>query len=184
MRKTMMVLMAFVLVGGRGNLAGAGRLASGLQPGEDVESWNPVHVAGPDRGTTLCPVCTYLERPAVVVFTKDGPDAAHLTKCLEKLATRYEKHQLKGFVTVVDAAPARLKEMAERLKIVRVDVCYPAVDSRAKDLKAYKINPQARNTLMIYKDFKVVATFVDLAGEDFARVEEVVRRMLEATTHE
>ncbi len=32
-------------------------LQSGIEAGAEVKSFEPVHVAGPNRGTRTCPVC-------------------------------------------------------------------------------------------------------------------------------
>jgi hypothetical protein len=82
---------------------------SGLQRGEEVVPWNPIHVAGPNQGTNACPVCTYEGRPVVLIFTKDGPNAADLAGHLEKLVDDQQKRDLKGFVVVLDSTAQRLK---------------------------------------------------------------------------
>jgi polyisoprenoid-binding protein YceI len=146
-------------------------LKSGLQRGEEVAAWNPIHVAGPDKGTRACPVCTYLERPAVVVFTRDGDNAAALAEQLEKLVAANEGKDLKGFVVVLDATPDRLAKMAADKRITKIDVCYPDPRTKDKDLELYKIHPQALNTILIYRDYKVTANFVNLDARQFNAVE-------------
>jgi len=94
-----MTLMALVMGAA---VASAGEVKSGLQPGEEAAAWNPIHVAGPDRGTTKCPICTYLERPMVVIFTKDSTNAAALAARLERLVANHARHELKGFTLVID----------------------------------------------------------------------------------
>jgi len=157
--------------------AWAGKPASGLAPGQDVVPWNPIHVAGPDQGTNACPVCTYLERPAVLIFTRDGKNAAALAARVEALVVANRDRELKGFVAVLDSTPKRLAEMAKQLHITHSAVCYPNAEERDKDLKAYKIHPAAANTVMVYQKYKVVATFVDLDAADFARMEAVVKAL-------
>ena len=82
-RATILILCALALISvgsdAQGQTAQSG-ISSGLDLGETVEPWRPIHVAGPDRGTTACPVCTYLDKPAVIVFTKDGDNAVELAR--------------------------------------------------------------------------------------------------------
>lgn len=156
----------------------AGSPASGLQRGEAVEPWNPVHVAGPDRGTTNCPVCTYLERPGVVVFAKDGPEVSSLAARLERLVAGHQEKELKGFLAVLDAGHERLKRIAAEAKVARSGLCGLNPKTRDKELRAYKVNPNAGITIIIYKDYTVVATFVNLPAKDFGKVEEVVNSLL------
>ncbi|HEY7428452.1 MAG TPA: hypothetical protein VH682_29740 [Gemmataceae bacterium] len=153
-------------------------LKSGLQRGEEVAAWNPIHVAGPDKGTRACPVCTYLEKPAVVVFTRDGDNAAALAEQLEKLVAANERKDLKGFVIVLDTTPDKLAKMAADKRITKIGVCYPDPQTKDKDLELYKIHPQALNTIIIYRDYKVTANFVNLDARRFNAVEEAVKQIL------
>jgi polyisoprenoid-binding protein YceI len=146
-------------------------LKSGLQRGEEVAAWNPIHVAGPDKGTRACPVCTYLERPVVIVFTRDGANAAALAEQLEKLVAANERKDLKGFVVVLDATPERLAKMAAEKRITKIGLCYPDPRTKDKDLELYKIHPQALNTILVYRDYKVTANFVNLDAQQFNAVE-------------
>ena len=153
-------------------------VSSGLELGETVEPWRPIHVAGPDRGTTACPVCTYLDKPAVVVFTKDGENAVELARRVEALVTAHRDKGLKGFVVVLDSTPARLAGTARRAGVSRSALCYPDPATKAEDLKAYKINPAATSTILVYKDYTVAARFVDLSAPDFARVEAATAKLV------
>jgi protocatechuate 3,4-dioxygenase beta subunit len=143
-----------------------------------VVPWNPVHVAGPDRGTTACPVCTYQERPAVLIFVRDGEDAAELARQLQTLVNTFRKRELKGFVVVLDSTPERLKRMARELGIAEIALCYPEPETRAEALREYRIHPAAKNTVLVYKDYVVAASFTDLDAKDFGRVAAVVRKTL------
>jgi protocatechuate 3,4-dioxygenase beta subunit len=151
---------------------------SGLRVGDEVVPWNPVHVAGPDRGTNACPVCTYLGRPAVLIFTKEGANAAALAVRLEKLVGEHRNSELKGFVVVLDGRPERLSKLAADLKIAGIGLCHPDPRTREHDLRSYKIVPAADNTVLIYREYKVVATFVNLDAADWRRVEAAVKKLL------
>jgi hypothetical protein len=154
-------------------------LKSGLQPGEEVAAWNPIHVAGPDKGTNACPVCTYLDKPVVLIFTKDGANAAALAEQLEKLVAAHEAAGLKGFLIVTDGTPGKLAKMAADRRIVKSGVCYPDPETKAHDLgELYKINPAAENTVLLYKDFRVRANLVNLDARQFHLAETAARRIL------
>jgi protocatechuate 3,4-dioxygenase, beta subunit len=153
-------------------------VSSGLAPGETVEPWRPIHVAGPDRGTTACPICTYLEKPAVVVFTRDGENAVELARRVEALVAANGDKGLKGFVVVLDSTPERLAKTARRAGVSRSALCYPDPASREEDLQAYKINPAATSTVLVYKDYTVAARFVDLSAKDFGRVEAATAKLV------
>jgi protocatechuate 3,4-dioxygenase beta subunit len=152
-------------------------ITSGLQPGDDIIPWNPIHVAGPNKGTNACPVCTYEARPAVVIFARSGPDLPGIATRLQQLVERRQASDLKGFLIVLDESPQQLAAMADELKLTHIGVCYPDPATRDHDLKAYRISPSAGNTVIVYKDYKVAADFVDVTPADFARVETAVAKL-------
>jgi protocatechuate 3,4-dioxygenase beta subunit len=161
-------------------LAHASRLQSGLSIGEAVPSWEPVHVAGPDQGTQACPICTYGARPMILVVTHDGPNAAALAAKVEHLVAASSDKELKGFVVVTDSTPARLRRLAREQGIEKAALCYPEPGHEHTDLRLkLKINPRARNTIVVYRHFRVTASFVNVDGGSFDEVERAVRRTLE-----
>jgi protocatechuate 3,4-dioxygenase beta subunit len=154
-------------------------LVSGLQPGDAVPSWEPVHVAGPDAGTRACPVCTYGARPMVLIITKDGPEAEGFVSRVEDLVGRWRKDQLKGFVVVTGSTPARLERLAHEHRVVSSALCYPDPEREETDLRRkLKVAVRARNTILVYRHYKVTANFVDLDPKDFSLVERAVERTL------
>lgn len=152
---------------------------SGLAVGQSVEPWTPVHVAGPDKGTKTCPVCTYLAKPAIVVFAKDGPNTEQLLSEVEQLLAEHDEQGLKGFVAVLDAPAGELEAMATAHGIALTSVCCPDANTGRKDLAAYQVNPKVDNTVMIYKDYKVVANWVDLNAQDAAQLRSAVEKMVD-----
>jgi hypothetical protein len=168
----------FLAIGAFEPSAAADPPASGLRPGEQVEPWNPIHVTGPDRGTNQCPVCTYLEKPVVVVFAKDTTNTAELATRLEPLASEYRTAGLRVVVAVVDIGPDRAKALAADLKFADISLCYLPPMSGPKELKAYRIDPAVENTVMVYKNYTVAATFVNLLAKDGGRVAEVIENLL------
>ena len=178
MSKRFLALVAAVGMGvaGWGASRAAGPLTSGLQPKESVEPWNPLHVAGPDKGTNACPVCTYLEKPVVVVFAKDTANTVTLVGKLEALAAEKRKTGLRVVVAVLDAGPERLARLAGELKIADVALCHLNPKTREADLKAYRINPAVESTVIVYKNYTVTDTFVDLPAADFARLAAAVAK--------
>ena len=160
------------------SIAAAAPPMSGLRPAETVEPWNPLHVAGPDRGTNTCPVCSYLEKPVVVVFAKDTPNTVALVAKFENLATAKKRSGLRVIVAIVDAGEDRLVHLAAELKITTVALCHLNPKTRAADLKAYRIDPAAEATLMVYRDYTVTATFVDVQAAAFDTVAAAVGKQL------
>jgi hypothetical protein len=169
-----LIVLILLSLAGCASMDSKPAIQSGLQKGDDIIPWNPIHVAGPNAGTNACPVCTYEGRPAIVIFTHDGRNAWQLADRLEDLVIQQQKMDLKGFVIVLNSTPDDLKQMADDQKITHIGICYPDPQTRTEDLNRYKINPQADNTVMVYKAYKVEANFVDLPAADFGKVENVV----------
>jgi len=47
-----------------------------------------------------------------------------------------------------------------------------------KDLyERYRINPDVQNTIIVYRDYRVAANFVNVDARDFGRVEAAVERL-------
>src|SRR5579863_9808635 len=118
--------MVIAVIEGDQSIA-ANQPASGLRPGEQVEPWNPIHVAGPDQGTNTCPVCVYGERPVVVAFAKNTNNTAALVARLELLARQHRKDGLRIVVAVVDADADRITALADNLRLTEVSLCYPTL---------------------------------------------------------
>lgn len=150
---------------------------SGLQRGDDIIPWNPIHVAGPDAGTNACPVCTYETRPAVLIFVRNLQDVPPLATRLQDMVNQQQKRDLKGFIIVLDASPQQLKQMAADLKITRIGLCYPDPQTRDHDLSEYRIAPAAMDTVMVYKNFKVCANFVNVDAGNFDQVSAAVAQL-------
>lgn len=150
----------------------------GLKPGDEVEPWNPVHVAGPDKGTNNCPVCTYLEKPVVVAFVKETPNSAELLVRLEAIAREHRKTGLRVVVAVTDAGPEKVKELGDAAGVTDVALCCLSAKTGAKELKAYKIDPGAENTVILYKNYVVTATFVNVPAKAAGPLAEAVKKLL------
>ncbi|WP_197527779.1 YceI family protein [Posidoniimonas polymericola] len=158
-----------------GDDTGNGRAASGLAVGEEVEPWEPVHVSGPHKGTQACPVCTYMKAPAVVAFCRSGPETQAMIQQLEQLLADRQGGKLHAFVVLLDTPPVVASTMADAARLRLTSVCCLDPKTRAKDLEKYKINPAAENTVMVYKDYKVVANYNNLnVSEDPDTLEQAV----------
>jgi hypothetical protein len=150
-------------------------IQSGLQVGDDIIPWNPIHVAGPNAGTNACPVCTYEARPAIVIFAKRSPDLAALAVRLQDLVNHRRDIDLKGFLIVLDSTPTKLTEFAMQNNLLQIGVCYPDPAEREKDLAEYRINPNAANTVIVYRNYKVIGNFVNLSATDFDKAANILK---------
>ena len=151
---------------------------AGLRPGDEVVAWEPVHVAGPHAGTKTCPVCTYLDAPVLLAFAKDDAAAKKLAKPLEAIAAAHAKGKLRVLLVVVDGTEGQLKAIAKDQGVQRLMLCYPDPERKEKQLNAYKIDPAAENTVVLYQDYVVKQAWAGLAPVDLPRLKAATDRYL------
>ena len=148
-----------------------GGATSGLQPGDPTPAFDPTHVSGPDAGTKTCPVCKYGARPAVQVWLapdESTENAAKFTEALGKAMSAHKDKDMKGFVvmmTMCQGCVAKAEKFGKEMAVKNVGVTYVATTDPA--VKGYKINTSkdVKNTVMVYKDRKIVSTFVNLTPD-------------------
>lgn len=148
---------------------------SGLAVGKMLPAYDPVHVAGPDKGTNTCPVCKYGPRPAVQVWVNgdSAENVAALAKFLEKTVGANKAKDMKAFVVFLNtsgksdkAVSQELTKMAEGLGIKEIAFAYlPAAEKGP--IQAYAINTDSavKNTIFVYRNRKVAAKFVNLKAD-------------------
>lgn len=161
----------------------AAPLSSGLKPGEFVTPFHPKHLSGPDKGTDTCPPCKYGNLPAVQVWLnkEDAKTASAITEAVNEEVTKSAKN-LKGFVLHVTkdkAAKAAAKTAAQNAEAAGlVNVAVATVEPTNEAIANYKINlkPEIRNTIIVYRKMKIVATMVNLkrTPEDLGRLRQAL----------
>jgi hypothetical protein len=164
---------ALVLVIASTGVTASNVAASGLRPGDEVSAWEPIHVAGPHAGTKACPVCTYLDAPVLLAFVKDVKSAEPLAKTLEEIAAAHRKGRLKVLLVVIDGSDIQLQRFAKDQSILHVMLCRVDPERRREQLDAYKIDPAASSTVMLYRDYLVTKTWTAIGPRDLAQLKKV-----------
>jgi protocatechuate 3,4-dioxygenase beta subunit len=148
-------------------------VSSGPNKGDMLSAFEPTHVTGQDAGTETCPVCKYGNLPAVQVWVNNDLPSADVTKIavnLDKQMARINKDQLhfKSFVIFRSNDAARvqtnLKALANGEKLDRVALAWLTPANEA--LKLYAINPEAKTTVLVYKNRCVMDKFVDMKVDE------------------
>lgn len=145
-------------------------LASGQQIGEDVFSFTPQHVWGPDAGTKTCPVCKY-GRYHGILFTvgndqADWQDVANWLTYFEEVSHQRQEY-LKVYMIYANkdskSAEKQLRELGRKLDLERVALTFvPSFSDKASEVDLLGINPQAANTIILYRNSRIVDKYVDL----------------------
>ena len=151
-------------------LFGPAGQAQGLKRGDEVAAWEPIHIAGPHAGTKTCPVCTYLDAPVVLSFTKDVDAADKLVPTLENLAMTHAKGKLKVVLVVLDGTDDAIKALDKTHRVEALMLCRPDPARKAKQLQVYKIDQSLVNSAILYQDYVVKKTWKDLGKDSLAEV--------------
>ncbi|MBL8065392.1 MAG: hypothetical protein JNM34_05980 [Chthonomonadaceae bacterium] len=148
---------------------------SGLKPGDRVTPFHPEHVVGPLAGTKNCFPCTFQSRPAVQVWVHGDSqeNVASIVKCLKQNMEDHKAKEFKAMVVMVADSASQKEDMksmiADHCKEMGKDgVAIAVIDRDNEALKAYKINldPSVKNTMIVYKDWKVAKTLVNVKMSD------------------
>jgi hypothetical protein len=151
---------------------------SGLRPGDQVSAWEPIHVAWPHAGTKTCPVCTYLDAPVLLVFARNVDAAEKLARPLETIAADHRSGKLKVMLVVVDGTDEQLRKLAKDAAIQAVMLVRPDPERKEKQLKAYKIDAAATNTVLLYQDYTVKNVWTGVKTADLADVKSTTDKYL------
>jgi quercetin dioxygenase-like cupin family protein len=155
--------------------------ASRFQIGDRVESFMAVALSGQFRGKQLSFVEAFGQSPVVLAFSRDTREGtAALGARLQRLEERYRPRGLRTCLVYLGGPEA--EEMLDRLvseEGLTLPVCLLLSGPDQKDLAPYRIAPEARNTVILYRRQKVRQTFVNLDEKSFpelsAATEKVVK---------
>jgi hypothetical protein len=98
---------------------------------------------------------------------------------IQQLTQRHADQGLRAFV--VYTAGSELKpaiEQVTREKKITIPVTYLPGGKDSPALKQYKINPEAKNTVLTYREKTVTATFVNVDPTTFPKVADATAAML------
>jgi protocatechuate 3,4-dioxygenase beta subunit len=160
--------------------SGLPKITSGLALGTNCPAFDPLHLSGADSGKKACPMCKYGYGKGVMVWFNHA-NLDGLSRFAKNLENEMEFRGEKNFrVFLVYMNPfygqnnAKGEEILrgkiskwcddERLKKVAVLWIPSPVDEKTAGL--YKINPQAKNTVFVYKKRKVAAKWIDIDYSD------------------
>jgi hypothetical protein len=176
MKRSALVLLA---VGALAVAAVAGP-KSGLDKGQSVSAFDVVDVSGPNRGKQLCYRCQYGNAPVVAAFIKGGAsEAGDLVSGLQALVGRHKGKNLRSFVVFMGGPElkAPIEKMAAEKKVA-VPLTFLPQGPSADDIKAYKINPEASSTVMLWNKGLVQASFSNVNKASWGEVSKAASDML------
>lgn len=162
---------------------------SGLNIGEDQPSFIPFHAFGPDKGTQTCPVCKYGRYHGIIYFVGNNPDWTKIKLWLKFLEQESINRQTYLKVYFVygnkhsynkQERQKQLEDLGKELNIQKTALTFvPSFEDKETEAYLNRINPEVKNTFIIYKHRNIVDKYVDLppTKENF----EVLSKSLDKT---
>jgi len=159
-----------------GTLVGAAAVAafayganSGINVGENVTPFHPTHVSGPLANTTNCFPCTFQNRPQVQVWV-NGDEHKNVQAIAKTLNDAMGKNkEFKALIVFVAKDTATMtSHLKEAVKAPGMDkIGVAVIDPNNEAVSNYKINLDGgvKNTVFVYKNWKVAQKFVNLKGD-------------------
>ncbi len=159
---------------------------SGLSVGQDQPSFIPYHAYGPDKGSRACPVCKYGRYHGIIFYTGNQPNWSSIKQWLQFLELSAEQYtdSLKAYFVYgnernYSAANRQqlLESIGKELKLQRTALTYvPSMHDEETEVSLNKIDPNAENTIIIYKHRRIVGKFINLSPTEnnFKKIKSVI----------
>jgi protocatechuate 3,4-dioxygenase, beta subunit len=156
---------------------GLPKLKSGLDVGSNCPAFDPLHLSGADSGKKACPMCKYGYGQGVMIWFNHS-NLDHMSEFVSALEKEMEVRGEKNFrVFLIYMNPfyqennsaietgiigRKVKEWCDKQNLKKVAMTWipSPVDEETAGL--YKINPEAKNTVFVYKKRKVTAKWVNV----------------------
>ena len=116
-----------------------------------------------------------------VFVNGDASKAAGLVANIQKLEDSRKDKGLKTFVVFMqgpEAKPAIEKIAADQHTTKDVPLVFLPRGTGERDVSYYKVNPQAKNTILLWRQETVKKNFADVDEKTFPEVEKAVDEML------
>ncbi len=147
----------------------------GLQIGEDFPSITPHHAWGPDRGTNTCPVCRYGRYLGIMYFVNEtnSQEVENWLLYFEELSNK-QKEYLKVYLIFSDKesfdfslTKSQLEKLGQKLNLKRIALTLvSSFQDKKSDVYLTKINPNVKNTIIIYKNRNIIGKYTNLDAND------------------
>ena len=149
------------------------KIHSGRDITDQSPAFDPQHAWGPDKGSHACPMCKYGYQPGVLYWVNTDSDWLEVeTWCrwLEEMTSQLGEQNFKAYVIYTNPEnespaqlDAKLEALGKRLDLRRIALTYvTALNDRKSYVYLNQINPQTRNTFIVYYNRRLVDKFVNL----------------------
>ena len=145
-------------------------IVSGLAIGADCPAFDPTHVSGPDKGKSACPMCKYGKGQGIMIWwNKDNLDELSIfASDMEKAIGQAGFAKLRLFIIYMNPqgkSVSEVENMVHRFsadnKLEKVAVTFIPSPTDTETAGPYHINPEAENTIFVYRRRKVIEKFIN-----------------------
>lgn len=160
--------------------AGLPKISSGLEVGAPCPAFDPLHLSGADKGKKVCPMCKYGYGQGIMVWFNHA-NLDHMKEFVlaleSEMKARGEKN-LRVFLiymnpfykqstdTESQIVGRKLKAWCEEQRLEKVAFTWIPSPVDPETAGVYKINPEAKNTVFVYKSRKVAAKWVNVEYDE------------------
>jgi protocatechuate 3,4-dioxygenase beta subunit len=151
-------------------------LKSGLAIGANCPAFDPVHLSGADVGKKTCPMCKYGYGQGVMIWFNHAnlDHMAGFIQSLENEMVKRGEKKIRVFLmymnpfkspmprTKEELIKNKVKKWCEEQNLQKVAMSMVRSPTDAETCGLYKINPDVKNTVLLYKKRKVAAKWVNI----------------------
>ena len=160
--------------------AASKNIQSGLDIGANCPAFDPLHLSGADKGKHVCPMCKYGYGQGVMVWFNHS-NLDQLKRFVSILEREMEQRGEKNFrVFMVYMNPTynindetgqkilqgKIEKWCIEETLKRVAMLWVPSPVDEKTCGVFKINPDAVNTVFVYKKRKIAAKWIDIDYSD------------------
>jgi protocatechuate 3,4-dioxygenase beta subunit len=157
-------------------------IQSGLTLGDNCPAFDPLHLSGPDKGKTVCPMCKYGYGQGIMVWINhNNPDRykSFATSLEKQIKQRGEKKFRVFFVYMnpsykendeesLKVLQQKIRDWCDKQKLEKLAMVWIPSPVDEETAGVYKINPKAENTVFVYKKRQIVAKWVNIDYNDMS----------------
>ncbi len=132
----------------------------------------PYHAYGPDKGSRACPVCKYGRYHGILYFVGNNPDWKDIREWLVFLEEQTVKRGkfLKVYFVYgnsrdyqPDKRQKELEAIGRTLQLKNTAITFvPSFTDTKTEIYLSKINPDVKNTLVIYRNRTIIGRYINL----------------------
>ena len=157
-------------------------IQSGLALGDNCPAFDPLHLSGPDKNKTVCPMCKYGYGQGVMVWMNhNNPDRLNnFVTTLEKEIQERGEKKFRVFLVYMNPSykenddgglkiqQQKIREWCEKQNLQKLAVVWIPSPVDGDTAGVYKINPKAENTVFVYKRRQIKAKWVNIDYSDIS----------------